>query len=131
MSLENFGVVATNIDRRKSEEERLSLKMIGDTIQNARERYEVALPFQNDVEPFPESRSTALHRLKCIERKLEKIGLVHKYDEKIAEYVDKGYAEKNEDLGDLCNRPKLWYIPHFPIENVNKPGKMRLVFDVY
>jgi hypothetical protein len=57
--------------------------------------------------------------------------LVQKYDDKIAEYVNKGYAEKIEDLRDLRNRPKLWYISHFVVENVNKPGKMRLVFDVY
>jgi hypothetical protein len=56
---------------------------------------------------------------------------VQKYDEKIAEYIDKGYVQKIQDLGDLCNRPKLWYIPHFPVEYVNKPGKRRLVFDVY
>jgi hypothetical protein len=36
--------------------------MMADTIQNVGERYEVALPYQNDVEPFPESRSTVLHR---------------------------------------------------------------------
>jgi hypothetical protein len=42
MSLENFGVVATNIDRRKSEEKRLSLKMMADTIQDFGKRYEVA-----------------------------------------------------------------------------------------
>jgi hypothetical protein len=32
MWLENFGVVVTNIDRRKSEEEKLFLKMMADTI---------------------------------------------------------------------------------------------------
>jgi hypothetical protein len=52
MSLENFGVVVTKIDRRLSEEERLFLKMMTDTIQNVGERYEVALPYQNDVDPF-------------------------------------------------------------------------------
>jgi CO dehydrogenase/acetyl-CoA synthase beta subunit len=57
MSLENFGVVVTNIDRRKSEEKRLSLKMIADTVQNVGKRYEVGLPYQNNVDPFPESRS--------------------------------------------------------------------------
>jgi hypothetical protein len=90
MSFENFGVVVTNIDRRKSKEERLSLKMMADTIQNVGERYEVALSYQNDIDPFHESRLTALYRLNCTERKLEKTGLVQKYDEKIAEYVDKG-----------------------------------------
>jgi hypothetical protein len=72
MWLENFGVVVTNIDCRKPEEEMLFLKMMADTIQNVGERYEVALPYQNDVDPFPKSRWTVLHRLKCTERKLEK-----------------------------------------------------------
>jgi hypothetical protein len=83
---------------------------------------------QNCVNPFPENRSTALHRLTCTERKLEKTGLVQKYDDKIAEYVDKGYAEK---IVDLRNRLKLWYIPHCSVKNVKKPGKIRLVFVVY
>jgi hypothetical protein len=59
MWLENFGVVVTNIDRRKSEEERLFLKMMADTIQNVGKN-EVALPHQNDVNPFPECLLTAL-----------------------------------------------------------------------
>jgi hypothetical protein len=71
--------VVTNIDRRKSYEEKLSLKMMADTIQNVGEQYEVALPYQNDVDPFPESHSTALHRLKCTERKLDKTGLAQEY----------------------------------------------------
>jgi hypothetical protein len=36
--------------RRNSEEKRLSLKMMADTIQNVVARYEVALPYQNDVD---------------------------------------------------------------------------------
>jgi hypothetical protein len=102
MLLEHFVVMVTNIDRRKSEEETLSLKKMADAIQNVGERYEFALPYQNNVDSFPENCSTALHRLKCTERKIKKTGLVQKYDDKIAEYVDKeGYAEKMEDLGDL------------------------------
>jgi hypothetical protein len=81
--------------------------MMADTIQNVKERYVVALPYQNDVDPFSESRSRALHQLKCSEPKLEKTGLLQKYDDKFAEYVDKGDAGKIEDLGDLRNQSKL------------------------
>jgi hypothetical protein len=73
MSLEKFGVVVTNIDCQKSQEESLSLKMMADKIQNVKERYKVALLYQNDVDPFRESRSTAVHRFKCTKRKQEKI----------------------------------------------------------
>jgi hypothetical protein len=44
--------------------------MMADTIQNVGERYEVALSYQNDIDPFHESRLTALYRLNCTERKL-------------------------------------------------------------
>jgi hypothetical protein len=91
----------------------------------------LALPYKNDVDLFPKSCSTALHWLKCTERKLEKKGLVQKYDGKIAENVDKGYAENIENLGNLRKRPTLWYVPHFNVENVNKPGKMCLVTKLY
>lgn len=26
-------------------------------------------------------------------------------------------------------RPRIWYVPHFGVTNINKPGKIRLVFD--
>jgi hypothetical protein len=38
--------------------------MMADTIQND------ALPYQHDVDPFPESRLTALHRLECRENRI-------------------------------------------------------------
>jgi hypothetical protein len=34
----------------------LSLKIMADTIQNVGEQYKVALPYQNDVDPFLENR---------------------------------------------------------------------------
>jgi hypothetical protein len=36
MSLKIFGVMVTNIDRQKSEEERLSLKMMADTLTQSK-----------------------------------------------------------------------------------------------
>jgi hypothetical protein len=52
MPLENFEMVVTNIDRRKSEEQTISLKMMADTIRHVGEQYLVALPYQNDVDTF-------------------------------------------------------------------------------
>lgn len=40
--------------------------------------------------------------------------------------IDNGYVERiNEDNF----KDRIWYIPHFGVTNVNKPGKVRLVFD--
>jgi hypothetical protein len=49
--------------------------------------------------------------------------------QKIQEYVTKGYAEKIIDVSNMKNRKNLWFLPHFPVFNPKKPGKLRLVFD--
>ncbi|KAL7290474.1 hypothetical protein TKK_0016162 [Trichogramma kaykai] len=36
------------------------------------------------------------------------------------------FAEK---VSDVESRNRVWYIPHFGVQNVNKPGRVRLVFD--
>jgi hypothetical protein len=87
------------------------------------------MPYQEGLLTFPGSRSTAVHRLKCTERKLLKMNLVTKYNEKIEEYIEKGYAEKLDPSTFRSTRPNLWFIPHFPVVNVHKPDKIRLVFD--
>jgi hypothetical protein len=62
MTVENFGVTVSKIERRKSEEERLAQKKMDETLEFIIE----------DVK-FPESHDTAIHRLKCTERLLEKV----------------------------------------------------------
>ena len=39
--------------------------------------------------------------------------------------IDKNFAVKAEDPP----KGRIWYLPHFGVKNVNKPGKVRLVFD--
>jgi hypothetical protein len=58
-----------------------------------------------------------------------KNGLEEQYFTKIQEYVEKGYAEKINDQATIRERTKLWYLPHFPVLNPNKPRKLRIVFD--
>lgn len=41
--------------------------------------------------------------------------------------MEKGYAE--EVQLDTSMSTKIWYLPHHPVTNVNKPGKVRVVFD--
>ena len=43
--------------------------------------------------------------------------------------VAKGYARKltKDEVGTISNT--TWYLPHHPVTNPNKPGKVRVVFD--
>ncbi|XP_070134412.1 uncharacterized protein [Drosophila bipectinata] len=46
------------------------------------------------------------------------------------DYVKKGYARRLEPQeAQRFQEGKLWYLPHFGVENPNQPGKVRLVFD--
>lgn len=48
---------------------------------------------------------------------------------KISEYLEQGYAVPVTDEEFDKKRNNLWYLPHFPVENAMKPGKIRIVFD--
>lgn len=47
---------------------------------------------------------------------------------RIEDYKAKGYVRKlsEEELQEQTHR--FWYIPIFPVFNVNKPGKLRIVW---
>ena len=47
----------------------------------------------------------------------------------IEDCVAKGYARKltKDEVGTISNT--TWYLPHHPIANPNKPGKVKVVFE--
>ena len=50
------------------------------------------------------------------------------YTEAIESYLSEGYAQEiTED--DIQNASTVWYLPHHPVVNPSKPGKLRVVFD--
>lgn len=71
----------------------------------------------------------ALSRLKCAERKIAKMGIGDKYAEIMQGYLEKKYAVPVTVEELKVSRDNLWYLPHFPVENLMKPGKIRIVFD--
>lgn len=52
--------------------------------------------------------------------------LKENYKQKITEYIDKKYFVK---LKENPSGNRVWYLPHFPVTNANKPNKLRIVFD--
>lgn len=93
-------------------------------------RYETGLLWKFDNVKLPDSKSIAIRRLQCLEKRMSKdIDLANTLNQKIQVYLDAGYIRKltTEELQQSHSR--VWYLPIFPVINMNKPGKIRLVWD--
>ena len=49
------------------------------------------------------------------------------YTATVNDYIQKGYAREVINIGKESSR--VWYLPHHPVTNGHKPGKVRVVFD--
>lgn len=56
-------------------------------------------------------------------------GLAKVLQQKIDDYVTKGYIRKLSDEEIRQQTGEMWYLPVFPVTNPNKPGKVRIVWD--
>ena len=56
-------------------------------------------------------------------------GLFDLYSNNIHQYIEKGYATKLSPIEASIRTNQTWYLPHHPVFNENKPGKVRVVFD--
>ena len=75
------------------------------------------------------NRAVAKHRLGLLKKQLKREPMVHeKYKEFMGDLLKKDYARKVTclELGPLGTH---WYLPHHPVFNPQKPGKIRVVFD--
>ena len=70
-------------------------------------------------------------QLKSLEKRLSKDKeLRSKYSKNINDDVEKGYVFRVENPKDPSQRSKReWYLPHHPVINPNKPGKIRRVLN--
>lgn len=93
--------------------------------------HQLALPWRYNPPCLPNSRPVAECRLHSLRRRLQKDpSLKEKYWETVNVYIVKGHARKVPDdqvdpVGKL-----LWYLPHHPVFHDEKPGKVRVVFDI-
>lgn len=113
-----------------SQLEESALATLRNSIKNIGERYEVGLPWKSDNVRLPNNRSTALRRLYATESRFRVDPLFAKrYTKAIETNMELGFARRL-NLSELEGpQGRTWYVPHFLVENANKPDKPRLVFD--
>ena len=92
-------------------------------------RFELPLLWKDTSVVLPESLSMARKRLDGVWRRLLRDDNMREmYCKQMESVLSHDYAEKvPEDEWDSVNR--VWYIPHHPVVNPNKPGKVRIVYD--
>ena len=128
-SLESFGVQRAESNIKTADDIRAE-SILEATTRRVGPRFETGLLWRNDKVVFPDSKSMAMHRLVCMEKKIARDPqFASAYAAKIADYLSKGYAYKLTPEEARRAGPRTWYIPHFAVFNPNKPGKLRMVFD--
>ena len=89
------------------------------------ELYEIGLPWKTDAN-LPNNYYAALNRVRSLEKRLTRNPeLKQKFDETLTTDLQKQYVTPVV----LQNPPpeNIWYLPTHPVENPNKPGKVRRV----
>lgn len=127
---ENFKLEESGLNKKTSflsREDKLAVEMMNNSLKYDGTRYQLPLLWKDKNTVLPESKTNAVRRLECLERKMDKNDdFGRQYCAKIDEYVSKGYASRVENPEPSH---KEWYLPHFGVFNINKPNKIRFVFD--
>ena len=112
----------------QSKKEQQTQKFLESTTKFTGERYEVSMLW-NETEPnLPNNYSLALDQLYSLERRFQRDpNLKELYQQSIDTDVEKRFVKilgKSEVKGTFGRE---WYLPHHPVLNPNKPGKVRRV----
>ncbi|XP_077972264.1 uncharacterized protein LOC144427252 [Styela clava] len=110
----DFGNETSVLDIPNSREDRAVyeiVKYIGGHCQ-------LPFPWRTGMQDLPDNKEMAKKRLRSLKNRLMRDSDLHKrYVEVIQGYITAGYAKI------------VGYLPHFPVMNQHKPGKVRVVFD--
>ena len=106
-------------------EDREALRSVGTSILLSENKFTVGLPWRGTPK-LPSNYSVVRHRLELLRKRLSKdVELLNGYVAVIDSHIKKGYVSRV----DLCDTRDRWFLPHHPVLNPNKPGKIRIVFD--
>ena len=126
---ESFGSACQGQPSRSIEDHRAQT-ILDSTTRLVDGHYEVGMLWRRDNTSLPNNRVVAAKRLDSLKNKLSRDPELHaKYKGVIEGYIENGYARKLTDEEIASSSPITWHLPHHPVFNPNKPGKLRVVFD--
>ncbi|XP_073960633.1 uncharacterized protein [Choristoneura fumiferana] len=127
---EHFNLESLGVEPRRpqGDPETRALQILEKTTRALPEGgYETGMLWKNEGKTFPDNYAATLSRLQGVEKRLRKDPVLsQKYSEQIKSMVQNGYAELAPATP---SSHRMWYLPHFPVVNDSKPGKIRIVHD--
>ena len=127
--MESYGAFK-QVDPRSAADARAQEILETTTLRNG-QRYDVGMLWADDEIQLPNNYFLALVQLKSLEKRLSRdTSLKENYANTIREDLGKGYLITVPDSHKVEQRSdKEWYLPHHPVINPNKPGKVRRVLN--
>ncbi|XP_042211558.1 uncharacterized protein LOC121858966 [Homarus americanus] len=111
-------------------EDKRVLRLWSETGIKTNGHYQFPIPFRNEKTELPNNKAVAERRRDGLRRRLSKdTRLRQGYVEEINKLVAEGYAESVPKCQLESDTGLVWYLPHHPVLNPNKPNKVRIVFD--
>ena len=126
--LESYGAFK-QVDARSAADKRALSVLKNDTFHDG-ERYIVPMLCNDKESSLPNNYLSSLAQLRSLEKRLDKNPwLREKYAETIREDIQKGYVITVKAHGPKSRADREWYLPHHPVLNPNKTGKVRRVLN--
>ena len=123
----DFNESTSHTHEKISQEDRQFMSILEKGIHMVDGHYQMPLPFKTNHPIMSNNRTIALQRLRHLKRRLQREDTFRKhYNTFMCELFSRGYAEKIETAAESSS---CFYIPHHGVYNINKPGKVRVVFD--
>ena len=112
----------------QSKKELQAQEMLESTTKFTGERYEVGMLWSEPEPNLPNNYSSALGQLYSLERRFQRDpNLKNLYQQSIDTDAEKGFVKILDESEVKGTFGKEWYLPHHPVLNPNKPGKVRRV----
>ena len=118
---------------RYSLEDVVSYELMNKSIKYIDGHFQLPLLWRNSGIILPDSLPMAKRRLESVKRRLNRDKkLRSKYCAEMQALLNDGYIERVPEPGEEKIAPvekRVWYVPHHPVLNSNKPEKVRIVHD--
>ena len=108
-----------------TKQEEQFLDILKNSINHNGERFEIKLPWKSEIK-LENNFYSALKQVKNLNTRIQRKPLLQeKCNRTLLTDLEKNYVKPVEMQDRQPDR--IWYLPHHPVENINKPGKVRRV----